>query len=167
MIKDDGGFVLVGEQYYVTTYTTYSNKSYQTHYRYHFNDIIVINVDEKGNIEWAEKIGKTQISTDDGGILLSYAMMVVGDKLHFIFNDNKNNVDYKGEGRPITMSTMNRATLLVTLDSNGKEKRSLLFTRDESESYAIPRVSRQISGDELIMYFQRIGKKRFAKIKFQ
>lgn len=171
VIKKEGGFVLIGEQFYVTTYTTYVNKTYQTHYLYHYNDIIVVNVDSKGNIEWAEKIGKTQMSTDDGGILSSYSMMVDGDKLHFIFNDNKKNVDYKGEGRPSlinfnVLSFAGRGTLLVSLDAKGKEKRELLFTRDESECYAIPKVSRQIATDELIMYFQRGGKRRFAKIKF-
>lgn len=168
ILKKEGGFVLIGEQFYVTTYQDYNtnSRSYTTHYRYHFNDIIAVNVDEKGNIIWGEKIGKTQTSTDDYGHLLSYGLMVDNDKLHFIFNDNKKNVDYDGNGRPIPMTNMNRSTLLVSLDKKGKESRQLLFTRDESESYAIPKVSRQISNDALIMYFQRGGKRRFAKIVF-
>ncbi len=165
--KKGGGFVLVGEQFYVRAYSyTDGNNNQNTHYNYYFNDIIVVNVDTKGNIIWGEKIGKSQRSTDDGGHFSSYGMMIHEDKLHFIYNDNKKNVDYVGEGRPITMNTMNRATLLVSLDAKGEEKRRLLFTRDDSESYAIPRVSRQISDSELIMYFQRGGKRRFAKITF-
>ncbi|MFT5511980.1 MAG: hypothetical protein ACI8SE_000374 [Bacteroidia bacterium] len=90
--KEDGGLVMVAEQYYVrvtTTTTTNANgtTSTTTTYHYYYNDIVVVSFDEEGEIEWHDKIDKAQYSTNDGGYYSGFNMVVKGDKLHFYFVD--------------------------------------------------------------------------------
>ena len=69
IFDNSGGAVLIGEQYFITTSTsTDSNGRTRTTYRYHYNDIIVVKISSDGNIDWAEKIPKVQVSTNDGGV---------------------------------------------------------------------------------------------------
>ncbi|MEO8733025.1 MAG: hypothetical protein ABI373_01705, partial [Flavobacteriales bacterium] len=77
ILKKDGGAVMVAEQYstYVTCYTdSKGNSRCVTNYVY--NDIIVVNIDAEGNIEWASKVPKRQLSVNDGGMYSSYALEV-------------------------------------------------------------------------------------------
>ena len=54
--KEDGSVILVGE----STYTKISNTSSGQSITYIYGNIIVINVDPKGNILWSKKIPKSQ-----------------------------------------------------------------------------------------------------------
>jgi hypothetical protein len=60
----------------------------------------------------------------------------------------------------------NNLTTLVSLDAKGNMTRRGLFDKDEAEAYAIPKMSVQTSPNDLVIYFQRFGKRRFAKITF-
>jgi hypothetical protein len=165
LLKPEGGFVLVGEQFFVTTYTNQINNDggTQTHYVYHYNDIVVFNVAANGELLWTKKIGKRQISVDDGGAFSSYALVVGSDKLHFIFNDNVENMAHKGKNAPKMMKT--GSTVVYTLTEAGESKRELLLSRKQTKMYCTPKLSRQISEDEMLVCLQGFGKKRFAKIK--
>lgn len=97
IIREDGGCLLVAEQYFVrvtSTTTMTANGGMQTHttYHYYFNDIIVVNINPQGHIEWNTRIPKRQYSVNDGGYRSSYALTVVGDKLNFVFNDDPDNI---------------------------------------------------------------------------
>jgi hypothetical protein len=164
VLKKEGGFLLVGEQYYITTYTVTDQKTHvsRTHYVYHYNDIIVFNVSPQGEIVWTEKIGKRQVTTDDGGFLSSYALMVHENKLHFLFNDNAKNLTYDGKGAPYGMDR--RMTAWLTVDEKGKTNREQIFTYKKTKLLCNPKYSVQVSPDEMVVYFQRYRKRRFAKI---
>jgi hypothetical protein len=83
--KEDGGAVLIMEKYYVIVHY-YRNTTY---YNYHYDDIIVASVSPTGDIQWTTRIPKEQKSQNDGGVNSSYSVSVVGDKLYFLFNDNR------------------------------------------------------------------------------
>ena len=90
---EEGGMVMVAEQYYVTeSTTTDANGRTTTTYYYHYNDIIVVGFDADGEIEWNEKIQKTQVSTNDYGYYSSFNLVVKDDALHFFFLETGNMV---------------------------------------------------------------------------
>lgn len=173
ILKEEGGAVLVAEQYYVRTYTySYSSANGGFHTRtstsYYYNDIIVVNINENGAINWASKIPKSQRTTDDGGYYSSYTMAVVKDKLYFVFNDNpKNLVIEKAEKVKSFTGNKDALAVLVEVDSDGNQRKKALFSARDSGSIARPKVCRQISKDEMIIFCERKRKHRFAKISLE
>lgn len=167
VLRDDGGAVLVGEQYFVSAYTTTdSNGNRSTTYTYRYNDIVVVNIDPLGEITWNQKIAKKQVSTNDGGFFSSYVMAIDGSKMHFVFNDNAKNL-MRAEDDKIYISANNKETLItmVTLSGDGTQSRKALFAARDAAILARPKVCRQISEKELVVYGQR-KVHRFAKVIF-
>lgn len=173
ILREDGGAVLVGEQYYVTvstTTTTNSNGSTSTTttYHYYYNDIIVTNISPKGEIDWASKIAKYQHSTNDGGFYSSYALSIVEDKLYFIFNDNAKNLKYDGKGAPYNFTRGRESiVMLVEVDSDGEQSREALTSLSDSGMLTRPKVCRQISDNEMIIYGMRGKKYKLGKVTFK
>lgn len=172
-LREDGGAILIGEQYYVkmveSRYTDSKGKTQRTKtYYYYYNDIIVIKISPNGNIEWAEKIPKRQYTVDDGGFYSSFALSVVKDKLYFVFNDHPNNLSYNGEGEPATFNKGRRSiVVLVELDSEGNQTREALFSLKKAEILMLPKICKQISENEMLLFDQRKKIHRFAKITFK
>jgi hypothetical protein len=121
ILREDGGLVLVGEQAYSVTTTHYSSSgmSYKET-RYYYNDIVVVNISPEGEIEWGTKIPKRQMTTNDGGYFSSYLMVVLKDKLYFIFNDCPKNLNVQKEGKYCFFNAFNESVaVLVELDGAG------------------------------------------------
>ncbi len=174
IIKDNGGAVLVGEQFYIresTIRTTGANGqvSTRTNYYYNYHDIIAISISPAGEIEWAHKIPKRQTTTNDGGYYSSYALAVVGDKLQFVFNDNARNIYDKTikEGKVYSFSYKNLAVALNTVDANGKQDRTSLLNTPKKDEIVRPKVSLQVSKNEMILFAKRKKKYQFIKITFK
>jgi len=172
VLREDGGAVLIAEQYFVQIVTTYSTvngvtTSYTTYY-YYYNDIIVININSDGSIAWAKKIPKKQVSTNDGGFYSSYAVSITKDKLYFIFNDNPKNLnnttDKLNNYRPGNKESL---TVLVSVDGNGEIEKEALFNVTEAETIIRPKVCEQTNPNEMIIYGQKGKMQRLAKITFK
>ena len=173
VMREDGGVVLVAEQYFVkvvTTTTTGANgaMSTTTNYHYYYNDLIVISVSPNGEIEWNTKIPKFQHTVNDHGRVSSYAMAVVDDKLHFIFNDNPKNLTLE-PGQRIRNFGAGKETLvvLVTVDSNGGLEKEPLFSIRDTDVVTIPKVCRQIGDRELVVFGQRKKSHRLGVVIFK
>ena len=91
ILRSDGGAVLVAEQYYVErrnnnnyynngfggiggignigfrNRSAFNNNLYVDEYEYYYNDIIVVNIQPNGEIEWTARIPKQQTTSNDGG----------------------------------------------------------------------------------------------------
>ena len=170
--RDDGGAVLVGEQYYEYTtqncYTSNGRTTCYTVYHYIYNTIIVISIDPDGNIAWASQIPKFQHTTNDGGFFSSYAMEVKGDKIYFVYNDNGENLflnagdkfkltDFQGKSSIVTLAT-------VSVDGN--VKREALFDPDKRELILRPKSSVQLADDRMFIYSTRKKDYRFGSVTF-
>ena len=168
ILRDDGGAVLTAEQYYITVRTTTNNQGItHTTYMYHYNDIIVVNINPLGNIEWAQKIPKRQISTNDGGFFSSYVTAVVDDKLYFIFNDNpKNMVSKPGKTYPLNLARKSAIVAMVEVDAQGRQHKDALFMRYDAEVITRPKVCEQIATRELIIFGQFKRSQKLGKIQF-
>jgi hypothetical protein len=172
IIREDGGVVLVGEQYYVhevTTTTVGANgvTTTRTTYHYYYNDIIVVNISPEGNIEWTQKIAKRQHSINDGGFYSSYATAVHKDDLFFFFNDDPRNLSYSGSGRVFNMPFKRSVVTMVQVNGKGEMERESLFSMKDSEVMTRPKVCEQISPDKLILFGELKNLHRFTEVTFK
>ena len=150
VLRSDGGAVLIGESFYITYSTTMdANGRTSTTTIYNYGPIIIVNVNPDGKIEWVSKIVKRQRSSTQ--VFSSYAMAIVADKMHFVFN--------KGiKKRANVMS--------VSVDSKGKVSEKELFrVKDEKILIRVPGCE-QIADKEMIIYGEWKKKFRFGKLKF-
>ena len=176
ILRDDGGAILIGEQFYirVTNYTT-SQGNINSVNHYYYNDIIVISINPKGEIDWTEKIAKRQHTTNDNGYFSSYVLTVANDNLNFIFNDNVRNLTtskitagkYKGRIEYFTKKFKESVAVLVQLDSDGRQVKEALFNAKEAELLIRPKVCEQISDKALIIYGQKRKVEQFGKVRFK
>lgn len=172
VLKEDGGAVLVAEQFFVRimahTYTDANGVMHtNTYKKYFFNDIIVVNVDEQGEIMWANKIPKRQATVDDGGYFSSYTMAVVKDKLYFVFNDNPKNLSAYKEGKPaVFYGTKDAVAVLLEVSMDGNIRKQALFTGKDAGALARPLVCEQVSPEEMVIFCQYRKSHRFARLSF-
>ncbi len=171
VLRDDGGAVLVGEKFFISTVTNTSMMNGTTRYRttsyYNYHDIIAVNLNPEGVIDWAQKIPKRQTTREDGGFFSSYALAIVDDKMHFIFNDNpKNLVAKPGKVHNFKLNKRESIVVMVTLDAKGKQKKQPLFMAADAETIIRPKVCEQLSDHELIIFGQRKRVQRLAKLDF-
>ena len=167
--RSDGGVILIGEQYYVKVFTTFNGKSTTTSYDYHYHNIIIVNIDGAGKIEWAQTIPKRQISTNDGGFYSSFALAVTDDKLRFIYNDNRENLKPKKQGyiKNYTFRDKDGIVTLATIDKEGKVTLEALINDADIEVGIRPKVCNQINDHEILLFGEKRKKDQFAIISFE
>ncbi len=153
ILRSDGGAVLIGEQFYVVT-NTYNtgggfNAGQTTTYTYHYEDIIVININPDGSVAWATNVPKEQqASTTE---FSSYAHMIVKGKIHFVYNDRIS------RRSPVMHATVN---------TKGKVSIKELFNNKEVGILTKPILCKQTSRNEMIIYGERGKRFKFGKIEF-
>lgn len=165
----NGGIIMVAEQFYVNVVTTCQPKGgCTTTYYYNYNDIIVVNVNPDGSIKWTEHIPKTQISTNDGGYYSSYSFVLTGNKINFIYNDNRKNLDPNLDPKR-AKNGIGRKMITVNVAMNvddGKFVKSSLFSAKEEKIYTRPKIAMQISGKQSLFYAIKRKKFKFGVINF-
>lgn len=171
--RDDGGAVMIGEQYrfYITTVTSTDangRTTTRTVYNYVYNDIIVVNIDPEGNIEWAVKVPKRQHSTNDGGRYSSYAMTVKDDKIYLMFNDAGSNLFIK-PGDPIAPFRYGKDMLitLATIDGEGTVHREALLNVEKRDFMTMPKACVQLQDDRLFIFANWKKEQRFGAVTFE
>ena len=162
--------MLSGEQYFMNTrtFTQYMSgrPTLQTVTYYYYNDIILVNINPSGIIDWAIKVPKRQMTVDDGGFYSSYAMAINKDKIHFVYNDNPNNLNYSGVGRVSNAGGRNQVIMVASVNSKGEMSRQPL--RAGNANIIIrPKVCKQIAYSEMILFGQRRKTQQFGKIIFE
>lgn len=94
--QKDGSCIIVGEQYYITAHRTSKGATY---YTYHYNDILVTKINEKGELEWIKKLPKRQVGrVGKGGMGFKYLNR--NDNHYFFFLDNVKNMSLPINKRP-------------------------------------------------------------------
>lgn len=172
--REDGGAVLVGEQYFmytrtVCTTTQNGGQTCRTIYHYVYNDIIVVNISPEGDIEWASTVPKRQHTANDGGYFSSYALEVRDENLYFIFNDNGENL-FKAAGdkfKQMDLQGKGSIVTLATVDQDGRVTREALFDPEKRELILRPKSCRQLEDDRMFLYATRKKDYRFGMATFQ
>lgn len=172
ILKDDGGFVVLAEQYrfYTTTTTTTNSNggtSTKTTYHYHYNDLIVLNVSQDGNIEWYTRVPKRQYSTNDGGYRSSYTLAVGGNKLYILYNDAIENLEYDKVGDMKNFRTgKDGGIVLATINGSGEVERQVMYNYIKKDDVFIPKESDQINKNEVFMYMRGRKGWKFASLNW-
>lgn len=166
IVKNDGGFILVSESFYMATrtsygpgyggfYSSYNNYNYpgmNTSVReYVYGDILVINYDGSGNREWHNFIRKEQYSQEDGGLFSSFGLINSGASLVFLYNDFTN-----------SKSSLN----LAAVDIQGKLQLKKLNAGSGNDGDWLPRSGKQTDATELVVPVLRKNNLSFARLAF-
>ena len=88
--RNDGGAVIVAEASYTNDYSYYDyfTQSFTRRTEYHYNNIVVISINNDASIHWLNIIRKDQESEDDGGIFSSFCLMLTSDEMVLIYNSD-------------------------------------------------------------------------------
>lgn len=171
--RDDGGAVLLCEQYrfYVTTTTTSTpngGTTTTTISHYHYNDVLVVNIDPQGNIEWATKVPKRQHSTNDNGRYSSFAVNVKGSNIYLVFNDSGENLFLKPGDKVDQFSLTGKDALVVlaTVDGDGQVSREALFAPDRRDVILRPKDCAELKDRSMFIYASRKNDYRYGQIVF-
>ena len=162
IVKNDGGFVMVSESYFVSTrysyapgfgyYSSYYNPYMTSNVReYHYNDIMVLSYNAEGTREWGTLIPKTQYSQEDAGLFSSYALLNTGGTLAFLFND---------------FNSSHSRIQMAAVDAQGKtDLRSFTAEGNDYPDW-LPRSAKQIASRAMIVPCLHKRQICFAKIVF-
>lgn len=163
IVKKDGGFVLIAEDFFITNrtstpgwggyyYSYYYNPFMSSSVReYHYNDIFVISYNGNGQRDWHAFVRKSQYSIEDGGIFSSYALINTGGMLGFLFND---------------FNTRNSRIQLASADASGDVQMRSLAAGNTDDPDWLPRSAKQVGLKEVIVPCLRKRQISFAKIVF-
>ncbi len=167
ILKENGGVLLTAEQFFVRVVSTTDSRTGMITYTYYYyyNDIIVVDIDSDGTINWTVKIPKTQLSSNDNGFYSSFLMAVHRDKMYMIFNDHLANVNNTTQFQKMTStrSKRNIAASIVTIERDGTWKKQMLFPFSEPGLHFLPKYSMQLTEDEILLYCYYRGSNRFGK----
>lgn len=139
--------------YYSSPYFNYYGNRYMynnTQTRYFYNNILVLSMDSTGKYDWTNVIHKSQYD-DESDNFLSYALMITGGKLHFLFNE---------------LSRRKQLLNDRTITGDGEVTRNPpLHNLDRGYDF-MPRYAKQVSASELIVPCMYRNYITFAKIQF-
>ncbi|MCB0705374.1 MAG: hypothetical protein KDC34_08700 [Saprospiraceae bacterium] len=168
ILRSDGGAILVAEQFYTRTVVNYDYRGMtNTRVFYYYNDMVVVNISPQGTIEWATRIPKRQVTSEDGGYYSSYSMAVVRDHLYFVFNDNPRN--FEGDRSPNELHNFGTGRSVIALADvsiEGELKIYPLQANSETNVISRPKMCKQTGSREMVIYGERNRLYRFAKLSF-
>jgi len=178
LLREDGGAILIAEEYFESNYSRNGTGFYagpfgtnqrETVTNYHHNDILIINLNPNGKIDWTKKITKKQNSID-GGYYSSYKPAIIYDKLYLFYNDHaknlfKENTDKKDRTYDLLLNN-DAVFVMSVITPKGNLKKVKLFRAGESEVYMRPQTIQQVSANEILIYGDKQRKIRFGKIVF-
>jgi len=151
ILREDGGVVLTAEEVFKTheSYTSTGGRM-ETVTNYNTNDVLVSSISPKGSIDWVKMIPKKQAF---GGTekYSSYALMVSGAGLCFVYNDDKDNISQPVTAAAKSISSFRDAVAgMLTISGEGKMERQKVFDiKKDSGTLLVPKRSKQISPNEL------------------
>jgi hypothetical protein len=160
MPKSGGGSVLVAEHFLEqeATHTDISTGEKIEAFYSCYDGILLVNINENGEIGWVTHIPKRQ-TTGDMGYHSSFAMGIHENKIWIVYNDNRKNLTRPGEDIE-PMDDLDKAeVILVTVDANtGEYKKSSLFSLKGRDTWLRPKIHLQTGPDEMVIY-STLGKK--------
>lgn len=165
VLRSDGGALMVAEQFFVRVTTQTDANGFQTQtYTYYYNDIIAINMNPDGSIEWATRIPKRQI--DGSGAFSSYAMTISKGKIYFMYNDHPKNINRTDFRRIRNFNGRRSVVTLAVLSPDGSYKKYPLFSNRDERILMQPKIAQQVSADEMVIFGLFKRRYKFGRVTF-
>jgi hypothetical protein len=144
--------------YYYNYYSPYSYGYFgrpgfynnNTQSRYYYNNILVLNLDSTGKVNWSNVVHKSQYD-DENDNYLSYAIMLTGGQIHFLFNELERRNQMINDQSITASGEITRNPPLKSLD------RGYQF---------MPRYGKQVSASQIIVPCTYRNYICFAKIEY-
>jgi hypothetical protein len=195
--RSDGGVIMVAEQYFIDERLRYNNYGYggwgnsafynpysygsmydpynrngynnnrRPDYYFHYNDIIVVNIQPDGEIAWTARVPKRQESVNDFGQYSSYGMSIVADKLCFIYNDDPKNLDPRAKKIQTENPDKYSVVTIAEVDRNGAVTRAPLFQNKEQGVVVRPKLSKQVGRRDMAIYGESGRRYKFGVLTFE
>jgi len=149
VLRPDNGVYLVAEQYYsVTTYSS-SNGSTSSRTTYYGRDIIVVGINENGEIDVTQKVLKKQKSSSQ--IMVSYVMTLKGSDLYFAFTDSPLNNAPHPPSTQWASYGKSGVTTIACVNSQGGMTRKNLYTFDKNKAIVLPGWSEILKNGSMVL----------------
>ncbi len=164
LLKDDGGIIIIGENFSTRIrFTSTPNGGTTSETVYFHNNIIITSLSAEGNVEWHQKIKKNQ-ATANTVESSSYGLAKINNTLYFIFNA------MQGENNKLIYNHSNyykkSILAIIGIDDKGIISEDKLFGFEESNVLMKPRLGKQISDNEFLLFGKIKKIHRFAKVTF-
>ncbi|MEM9024569.1 MAG: hypothetical protein AAGB22_12555, partial [Bacteroidota bacterium] len=166
-----GETFMLAEQYYFKRdcMTDYRTGLQNCTDQYHFNNLLVVQMDSLGELSWVGMVEKSQYSTDDFGIFSSFIAGLQGDRLHLIFNDHPKNqgttIPDKVKGMVMPRSSIIRD---VVVDRQGAVvQREALDNMRQNTAVFVPRIHLSLSPASFIVVSRFGSTIRFGEVKIE
>jgi hypothetical protein len=157
VLRDDGGLIMVAEEFFVETVCTTDPRTGATSCTdyYHYDDIIMVSIDPNGEIAWTTHIPKDQTSRNDGGYFLSFALAVSGPNIYIMFNDNPKNLDPNNTKLRSMTQPMKSVAVLVTVSKDGDFNKQAMFKTSDLKIILRPKLYLQENEKQLYLFGQK------------
>ncbi len=163
IVRNDGGFILVSENYYVTSRGAATPGFYGGYYgpstmggrsvtEYNFGDIMTLSYNAEGERQWHFFVRKLQTTFEDRGLFSSYGFMNTGGNLAFVFND---------------FNTSKSTLTVAAVNGNGESNINKINPKLLMPKYDIaPNMGKQISEREIVFPYLKGNNLGFVKVAF-
>lgn len=184
--KDDGGTLIIAEFFNLVVGEARAGLQPIT---YTYGDIVVVDVNKNGEIQWSKAIFKTQLYqqtrlalgavmgglsvmtsipvSNDETIYFSYIVDIVDGSIIFIFNDHGANTDLSVPRRKIKPMTKPKKgiPMMVSIDKRGRVEKELLANSLSGDVIMRPRVSFiNTKTDEIVVYGSKGGTDKLGRL---
>ncbi len=149
----DGGLILIGEQFYITTMSFRDFYGFwQTQDVYHYDDILIFAVDSVGNLKWVRVLPKAQSSASNTE--LSYGLLVGPETIYFLYRSYE-----RGVGSQIFVVSLN--------DKGELSAPRPLIQGFRSSDVFYRRYTRQLTNTEGIIAYYRQRTGQFILVRLE
>jgi hypothetical protein len=156
-LRDDGGVLLIAE------------RSFQaSRYTYQDDDILLVDVNKNGKVDWMTRIPKKQSSYYTEDVRLSYYPVVIQNEVYLFYNDDGRNFTYsKHRKRLQHHKTVKGFSTLTVVYSDGSWK-AFPIAQNSLENLALnPAACRQIGNRTVLLYAANGKNYRLGKLELK
>ena len=168
--KGEDGYILLGEYYEFGMYSVNNGNSSSTKIKYSFGNILIVDIDNAGNVRWKTEIPKFQSSTNNQGIYSSFGAMAFDDHIKIIYNDHIDNFTENarktGPKKNVSIKKNKGVVVQANVSFDGKVTQKKLFTFDELDVILFPKMFLRIDAENMLMYGGGKGATQFGIMTF-
>lgn len=135
-LDEQDNIIINAEEFYITSYYV-SNGNGGGHWRtiYHYDDIISVKIDKKGDLVWARNINKTQTNT----LNASYTSTIANNEVYFYLNTSDKIKKLSNERIGFKQTSTKRSNLyVIKIAENGDfTYKKLIDDKDSKVWYSV------------------------------